>query len=150
MEKKSRKGLVIGLLTPLFVLLLAAGFFFGINRFSIRMELCGPESQTIECGVDTYTEQGARAYFCGSLVFKKGFELEVQTQGAVEESRLGEQTVTYTADFRYLKEGETIVEDVKASPKMAALDPKFLLKEKMFRYFFGFPIKRVYNATDEI
>ena len=29
MEKKSRKGLVIGLLTPLFVLLLAAGFFFG-------------------------------------------------------------------------------------------------------------------------
>ena len=99
MEKKSRKGLVIGLLTPLFVLLLAAGFFFGINRFSIRMELCGPESQTIECGVDTYTEQGARAYFCGSLVFKKGFELEVQTQGAVEESRLGEQTVTYTADF---------------------------------------------------
>lgn len=99
MEKKSRKGLVIGLLTPLFLLLLAAGFFFGINRFSIRMELCGPESQTIECGVDTYTEQGARAYFCGSLVFKKGFELEVQTQGAVEESRLGEQTVTYTADF---------------------------------------------------
>ena len=66
------------------------------------------------------------------------------------ETRTVQLAITYTADFRYLKDGETIVEDVKASPKMAALDPKFLLKEKMFRYFFGFPIKRVYNATDPI
>lgn len=66
------------------------------------------------------------------------------------ETRTVQLAITYTADFRYLKDGETIVEDVKASPKMAALDPKFLLKEKMFRYFFGFPIKRVYNANDPI
>ena len=65
-------------------------------------------------------------------------------------TRTVQLAITYTADFRYLKDGKNIVEDVKASPKMAALDPKFLLKEKMFRYFFGFPIKRVYNATDEI
>jgi hypothetical protein len=66
------------------------------------------------------------------------------------ETRTVQLAITYTADFLYLKDGKTIVEDVKASPKMAALDPKFLLKEKMFRYFFGFPIKRVYNANDQI
>lgn len=66
------------------------------------------------------------------------------------ETRTVQLAITYTADFRYKKDGITVVEDVKASPKMAALDKAFLLKEKMFRYFFGFPIKRVYKETDPI
>lgn len=66
------------------------------------------------------------------------------------ETRTVQLAITYTADFRYKKDGITVVEDVKASPNMAALDQKFLLKEKMFRYFFGFPIKRVYKENDPI
>lgn len=66
------------------------------------------------------------------------------------ETRTVQLAITYTADFRYKKDGVTVVEDVKASPNMAALDKAFLLKEKMFRYFFGFPIKRVYKDTDPI
>ena len=66
------------------------------------------------------------------------------------ETRTVQLAITYTADFRYQKDGATVVEDVKASPNMAALDKAFLLKEKMFRYFFGFPIKRVYKETDPI
>lgn len=66
------------------------------------------------------------------------------------ETRTVQLAITYTADFRYKKDGITVVEDVKASPNMAALDKAFLLKEKMFRYFFGFPIKRVYKETDPI
>ena len=66
------------------------------------------------------------------------------------ETRTVQLAITYTADFRYKKGDITVVEDVKASPKMAALDKAFLLKEKMFRYFFGFPIKRVYNVNDPI
>ena len=66
------------------------------------------------------------------------------------ETRTVQLAITYKADFQYVKDGETIVEDVKASPNMAALDKAFLLKEKMFRYFFGFPIKRVYKETDPI
>lgn len=58
--------------------------------------------------------------------------------------------ITYTCDFRYIKNGETIIEDVKASPKMASLDKAFLLKEKLFRWKFGFPIKRVYKANEPI
>lgn len=58
--------------------------------------------------------------------------------------------ITYTCDFSYKKDGELVIEDVKASPKMAALDKAFLIKEKIFRWKFGFPIKRVYKENDEI
>lgn len=58
--------------------------------------------------------------------------------------------ISYKGDFRYKKDGIVVVEDVKASPHRAALDPKFLIKEKLFRWKFGFSIKRVYKANDEI
>lgn len=58
--------------------------------------------------------------------------------------------INYRGDFRYWKNGMEVVEDVKASAHMASLDPKFLIKEKLFRWKFGFSIKRVYKADDEI
>lgn len=58
--------------------------------------------------------------------------------------------ITYTADFQYIKDAKLVVEDVKASPKMDSLDKAFLIKEKLFRWKFGFPIKRVYGANDTI
>lgn len=58
--------------------------------------------------------------------------------------------ICYKGDFRYKKDGVVVVEDVKASPHMASLDPKFLIKEKLFRWKFGFSIKRVYKPNDEI
>lgn len=58
--------------------------------------------------------------------------------------------ITYTCDFQYTKNGETIVEDIKASPKSAALDKVFLVKEKLFRWRYGFAIKRVYNAEENL
>ena len=101
MKKKSHKGLVLGLLIPLLTLLLAAGFFLGINRFSVQVQLDREAAQTLECGVDTYTEEGAQARFCGSLVFRKGFPLDVQKSGSINDKRTGEQTVTYTAGFLF-------------------------------------------------
>lgn len=58
--------------------------------------------------------------------------------------------ITYSADFAYCKDGQKIIEDVKASPYTTALDKAFLIKEKLFRYFFGFPIKRVYKPDAEV
>lgn len=58
--------------------------------------------------------------------------------------------ITYTCDFAYVKDGELVVEDVKASPKTSALDKVFLIKEKLFRWKFGFSIKRVYKQNDEV
>ena len=58
--------------------------------------------------------------------------------------------ITYKADFVYEKDGVLIVEDVKASASMRALDKVFLLKEKLFRWKYGFSIKRVYKPNDVI
>ena len=58
--------------------------------------------------------------------------------------------ITYTCDFLYVHDGVTIVEDIKASPKSAALDKVFLIKEKLFRWLYGFAIKRVYNAEEKL
>lgn len=56
--------------------------------------------------------------------------------------------ITYTCDFRYLKNGEVIVEDVKASPKM--LPKEFVLKEKMMFALKGIRIKKIYSVKEEI
>lgn len=58
--------------------------------------------------------------------------------------------ITYRGDFRYKKDGVVVVEDVKASPNHASMDKTFIIKEKLFRYEFGFPIRRVYKATESI
>lgn len=67
-----------------------------------------------------------------------------------EVERTVQLAITYTADFSYYKDGVYVVEDVKASPNLAALDKAFLLKEKLFRWKFGYCIKRVYKPNEEI
>lgn len=58
--------------------------------------------------------------------------------------------IAYRADFVYEKDGVMVVEDVKASANMRSLDRVFLLKEKLFRWKYGFSIKRVYKPNDVI
>ena len=56
--------------------------------------------------------------------------------------------ITYTCDFRYIKDGDAVIEDVKASPKM--LPKEFILKEKIFFWRFGKHIRKVYKANEEV
>lgn len=58
--------------------------------------------------------------------------------------------ITYSADFSYYKDGVYVVEDVKASPNFASLDKAFLIKEKLFRWKYGYGIKRVYKPSETI
>ena len=51
-------------------------------------------------------------------------------------------------DFRYIKDGQEVIEDVKASPKMIPNDYK--LKEKLFFWKFRTRIRRVFNPNDEV
>lgn len=66
--------------------------------------------------------------------------------------KLCERTVQlpiyYKGDFQYSKDGVTVVEDVKASKFL--LDQKFVIKEKLFRWKFGFSIKRVFKPNEAI
>lgn len=67
-------------------------------------------------------------------------------------TRTLQKAITYTADFEYYHVGrdEWVVEDIKSSPKQASLDKCFLLKEKLFRWRYGYGIKRTYNANAPI
>lgn len=56
--------------------------------------------------------------------------------------------ITYTCDFQYTKDGELVVEDVKASPKM--LPKEFVLKEKLMFWKHRIKIKKVYNPNEPI
>lgn len=74
---------------------------------------------------------------------------QLKTKERVKERTI-QKAITYTCDFQYIKDEQTIVEDVKASPKAASLDKVFMLKEKLFRYVYGFSIKRVYKPNELI
>lgn len=56
--------------------------------------------------------------------------------------------ITYTCDFMYDKDGETIIEDIKASPKM--LPKEYTLKKKMMFALKGIKIKEVYKPNEII
>lgn len=60
--------------------------------------------------------------------------------------------ITYRCDFMYVKTAthEVVVEDVKSSPNMAALDKAFLLKEKLMSWIKHIDIKRVYKPTEPV
>jgi hypothetical protein len=56
--------------------------------------------------------------------------------------------IIYRADFVYEKDGVMVVEDVKISDYLLPKD--YILKEKLFRWKYGFSIKRVYKPNDVI
>lgn len=56
--------------------------------------------------------------------------------------------ITYTCDFQYVKDGELVVEDIKASPKL--LPKEFTLKEKLMFWKYRIRIKKVYNPNEPI
>lgn len=62
--------------------------------------------------------------------------------------RVAEKAVTYTADFRYEKDGAVVVEDVKISRKL--LPTEFVLKRKMMLFFHGICVRQVFDPDEEI
>lgn len=62
--------------------------------------------------------------------------------------RFVQSAIMYVCDFQYEKDGVVVVEDIKISPKV--ITDHYRLKEKIFRWRYGFAIKRVYKANEEI
>lgn len=56
--------------------------------------------------------------------------------------------ITWTADFVYMKDGEEVVEDVKASKML--LSDRFVIKEKIFFWKYRKRIKLVYDAKEPV
>lgn len=82
---------------------------------------------------------------------REEYEVQLKTK-TVTKTRTIQKAITYTADFRYYHNGreEWVVSDVKASPKQAALDKCYVLKEKMMLALKGIRINRVYKANAEV
>ena len=76
---------------------------------------------------------------------KRWLVLKTKTKEVEKTEQLA---ITYTADFVYTKDGKTVVEDIKPSPKM--VPKEFMLKAKLFFWKYGFKIRLVYKATEEV
>ncbi len=76
-------------------------------------------------------------------------EVQLKTKTKLVEKHL-EYPITYTADFVYEVDGKVVVEDVKASKKLAALDNVYPLKRKLLLWVHGIKLKEVYEATEKI
>lgn len=63
-------------------------------------------------------------------------------------TRTLQQPITWTADYVYYKDGEMIVEDVKASKFL--LSDRFVIKEKLFFWKYRKRIRLVYDACEEV
>lgn len=72
-----------------------------------------------------------------------------KTKDVIKE-KFVQRPINYVADFAYVKDGVKVVEDVKSAKKTGAIDDVFLIKEKLFRWKFGFSIRRIYDAKDSI
>ena len=59
--------------------------------------------------------------------------------------RVAEREITYTADFVYEKNGETVVEDFKGFP-----NDRWPLKKAMMLYLHGIPVREVKKPTEPI
>lgn len=64
------------------------------------------------------------------------------------EQKFVQDSITYRCDFQYRKGGVLVVEDCKISPDM--IPQEYRLREKLFRWKFGFSIRRIYDAKDSI
>lgn len=78
---------------------------------------------------------------------REDYIVHLKTKDKVK-TRTLQLAICYTCDFTYCKDGEYIVSDVKASPKM--LPKEYVLKKKILFALKGILIKEVYNANDPI
>ena len=78
---------------------------------------------------------------------REDYLVHLKTKDKVK-TRTLQLAICYTCDFAYYKDGEYIVSDVKASPKM--LPKEYVLKKKILFALKGIRIKEVYKANDPI
>ncbi|MDD5864853.1 MAG: polysaccharide deacetylase family protein [Firmicutes bacterium] len=96
---------ILGALAILAALFVAAAVVvFGVNRFTLELELKGEPEVNIEYG-GRFQEPGAVLCLRGSLLCRDGFtpkDARVSIQGSVDEKTPGKYTLTYLADYRGL------------------------------------------------
>lgn len=98
-----------------------------------------------QSGLITDLRRQVRFELIPAIKRKEIVQLKTKTK---EVEKTEQQAITYTADFVYTKDGKTVVEDIKPSPK--TVPKEFMLKAKLFFWKYGFKIRLVYKATEEV
>ena len=80
---------------------------------------------------------------------KERYIEHLKTKDKIKE-RIVQMPISYKCDFQYVKDGKIVVEDVKASKNLSAIDKSFILKDKLMFFVYGIRIKKVYKPSDEI
>lgn len=99
-NRRGRRGLawLFALLGLAFLASAVYCLFFGLNRFSLEIELLGGDTANVEFG-QTYREPGYRVVLRGSRLLTEGLAVKAQTQvyGKVNEDKLGRYSLEYQA-----------------------------------------------------
>ena len=94
-------GKIVTAVVSLLVLVLVAGILlFRVNRFRFALELTGDAEMTWEYG-EPFEDPGIVPHVFGTMFFENGWtpNVDIQIQGEIDETKLGLQTVTYTAQY---------------------------------------------------
>ncbi len=97
--KQRKKGKLI--LAVLLVILLIAGTLITLiclNEFTVAVTLKGEKNTVIEYG-DEYIEEGAEAFFKGSIFMKEPTECEVKISSDVDVTKVGSYSVKYSSEY---------------------------------------------------
>ena len=105
-------------------------------------------------GIKFDSAKEARHYADLRLLEKAGAiqDLKLQPTFLLQEgftyNKHKERKIEYVADFQYVKDGQTVVEDVKSE---ATRTQVYMLKRKLFLYKYGKDIifREVFNETDQ-
>ena len=80
---------------------------------------------------------------------REEYVVHLKTKDVIK-TRVVQQAIFYRCDFTYIKDGVTIIEDVKSAPKSTALDKCYTLKKKMMKSLKGIDIKEVFKSDEKI
>ena len=83
----------------------------------------------------------AQRYAMLKLEQRAGLISDLELQPEFEFKINGEKICKYKADFRYVRDGETVVEDFKGMKT-----PLYRIKAKMFRATYGFAVTETTKA----
>lgn len=145
-EGGGRKKIVIICIAVLAVIAAGFGLVFGVNQFSLSIELMDSQEMTLEYG-EGYQEPGARVVLRGSLFLTEGVvpEKAVLTIDGEVGEELGEYQVSYSAEYQWLTaeiQRRVTIVDTTAPEITLVSDPYLKIIE-------GNPYKEEgYKATD--
>ena len=92
-------------------LMIAAGLLFGLNRFTLQVELPGDQTVTLDYG-SGYQDPGGELVLRGSHIWPDGIVLdqEPEAEGAVDPDTVGDYRIVYSGRFLwYRAEAERLV-----------------------------------------